>query len=91
MLSCIDGVTNYELESAIQTMLPLSDITIKEYLFYLINYELVSYNGQKQIFSIEYWGFGLFDMIDEEKRQEKIDIDDITITFEYYANNKNDI
>jgi hypothetical protein len=31
----------------------------------------------------------LLDMIDEEKRQEKIDIDDITITFEYYANNKN--
>jgi hypothetical protein len=30
-------------------------------------------------------------MIDEEKRQEKIDIDDITITFEYDANNKNDI
>jgi hypothetical protein len=72
-------------------MLPLSDIIIKEYLFYLIDYELVSYNGQKQIFSIEYWGFGLLDMIDEEKRQEKIDIDDITITFEYDANNKSDI
>jgi hypothetical protein len=30
-------------------------------------------------------------MIDEEKRQEKTDIDDITITFEYDANNKSDI
>jgi hypothetical protein len=82
LLSCIDGINNFELESIIKIILPLYYTTIKEYLFYLIDYELVSYNGKRRKFSIEYGGFGLLDMIDEEKRREKIGIDEIMITFE---------
>jgi hypothetical protein len=51
-------------------------------LFYLIDYELVSYKGQKKLFIIENGEFGLLDMIDAEKRQEGTNIIDITITFE---------
>jgi len=51
-------------------------------LFYLIDYGLVSYNGQKQIFVIEDGGNDLLCMIEEKKRQLTTNINNITITFE---------
>jgi hypothetical protein len=49
----------------------------------MIEYGLVSYDGQKRVFTIEDRGFDLFDMINEEKTQHRTDINDITITLEY--------
>ena len=54
---------------------------IKNYLFYLIDFEAISYNGQKKIFKISDGGLDLLEMIDKEKKQKK-DIKDIIITFE---------
>ena len=63
-------------------MMPISIIELKKYLFYLVDYELVSYNSIQQVFTIEEGGFCFLDMIHREKRQEKINLKDITITFE---------
>ena len=82
LISCINEISIYELEIIIQKILPLSKGSIKRYLFYLIEYGLISYNGQKQIVSIEDEGFNLLDMIVEEKRQQGTTIDDIMISFE---------
>jgi hypothetical protein len=49
----------------------------------MIEYELVSYDGQKQVFTIEGGGIDLFDMINEEKTKHRTDINDITIILEY--------
>ena len=54
---------------------------IKKYLFFLIEYEIVSYNGQKQIFIIEKKGYDLLNIIEEEKRNGNTDIHNILITF----------
>ena len=54
---------------------------IKNYLFYLIDFEAISYNGQKKIFKISDGGLDLLEMIDKEKKQKK-DTKDIIITFE---------
>ena len=54
---------------------------IKNYLFYLIDFEAISYNGQKKIIKISDGGLDLLEMIDKEKKQKK-DIKDIIITFE---------
>ena len=56
--------------------------TVKRYLFYLVEYGLVLYNGQKRVFTIEDAGFDLLDMIDEEKRRERTDLEDTIITLE---------
>ncbi len=64
-------------------MLPINYSTIKNYLFYLIEYEIISYNGQKKIFTIDDEGFDLLKMIYKEIQQGKKDIKDITIIFEY--------
>jgi hypothetical protein len=63
-------------------MLPVINDILKIYLFYLIDYDLVSYNGQKQIFSIKDNGYDLLDMIEIEKNEEKSNIEDIVITIE---------
>jgi len=44
---------------------------IKNYLFYLIDFEAISYNGQKKIFKISDGGLDLLEMIDKEKKQKK--------------------
>ena len=54
---------------------------IKKYLFFLIEYEIVSYNSQKQIFIIEKKGYDLLNIIEEEKRNGNTDIRNILITF----------
>jgi hypothetical protein len=82
LISCINEISIYELVDTVQKILPLSKGSIKRYLFYLIDYGFILYNGQKQIVSIEDEGFDLLDAIVEEKRQEGTDIDDIIITFE---------
>jgi hypothetical protein len=63
--------------------MPISFRDLKMYLFYMIEYGLVSYDGQKRVFTIEDGGIDLFDMINEEKTKHRTDIDDITIILEY--------
>ncbi len=84
LLSCIDGSTIDDLIYAIQKILSpsLSYNILKEYLFHLVNYELISYNGQKQIFIIESGGLDLLDWINEQKADMDIDNKDMTITIE---------
>jgi predicted transcriptional regulator len=79
---CIEGLSIFEISWKIQTMMVLPYIIIKRYLFYLMDYEVMRYDGQKQIFTTTYEGHNLLDMIDKEKKQENNDINDIIITFE---------
>ena len=49
----------------------------------MIDYEVISYDGEEQMFTIEGGGLDLLDMINIEKIQEKVDIGDIQIILEY--------
>ena len=62
-------------------MLTIPYVIIKNYLFYLIDFEAISYNGQKNIFKISDGGLDLLEMIDKEKKK-KNRYKDIIITFE---------
>ena len=81
-MSCINGSSFYDIENSLRGSLLISSNKLKSYLFYLIDYDLVSYNGQKRIFSIELGGIQILSMIDKEKRDAKINIRDIVITIE---------
>jgi len=78
---CIDGSSFYEIASSLGESLLISSNMIKRYLFYLINYDLVSYNGQKKVFFIEIGGFKILSMIDNKKKEKTL-IEDIVITIE---------
>lgn len=83
LLSCINGISIGELLFEMQRTLPLlSHKTLKKYLFYLINYELVSYNGQRKSYLTEDGGLDLLQMINKEKKMAMVDSEDIVITIE---------
>ncbi len=82
LVSCINGVPISELSSIIQKILPVPSKTLKKYLFYLINYELVSYNVQKQSYLTEDGGLDLLHMIHKEKKMTIVNSEDIVITIE---------
>ncbi len=83
LLRCANKVSFDILALAIQQNFQISFMDLKIYLFYLIDYEVISYNGQEQMFTIEDGGLDLLDMINMEKIQEKVDIGDIRIIMEY--------
>jgi hypothetical protein len=81
LLCCTNKISFYILVSTIQKIMTISLWDLKRYLFYLIDYRLISYNGQNQIFKIEYGGLGLLDIINKEKIQRRNNLKDFTITF----------
>jgi len=54
----------------------------KKYLIYLVDYELILYDGQRQVYTIEYYGLDLLNWISKEKKRLSADTEDITITME---------
>jgi hypothetical protein len=82
LLSCINGVSICEISFEMQRILPFPYKTLKKYLFYLVNYELLLYDGQKQVYVTEDGGFDLLDKINREKKMAKVNSYDIVITTE---------
>jgi hypothetical protein len=82
LTSCIDGVSVKGLFYAFQRTLTSPYDILKKYLFYLIDYELISYNGQVQMYTTEEGGHDLLNWINREKTIMKGDIKDVVITIE---------
>jgi hypothetical protein len=82
LLSCIDGVSINGLFCAFQRTLPSPYDGLKKYLFHLIDYDLISYNGQTQMYTTEEGGHDLLDWINRERMIMNVDIKDIVITIE---------
>lgn len=79
LICCINGISINDLEREMQKTTPLSTNSLKKYLLCLVDYQIVSYNGQRHVYAIEHDGFGLLDMIMEEMKSNR---DEIVITFE---------
>ena len=82
LLLCINGISIYELPTEIQELSQLPSKTLKKYLFYLVSCELVSYNGQRQLYVTEDGGLDLLHKIHQEKQTICATSEDITITIE---------
>jgi|SRR4051794_7348998 hypothetical protein len=82
LLLCINGISIYELPIEIQGMSPLPCKTLKKYLFYLVSCELLSYDGQRQIYITKDGGLDLLHKIHQEKQKTLVTSEDITITIE---------
>jgi hypothetical protein len=84
LISCINGISICKLSMEIQRFIPLPYDALKSYLFFLINYNLLSYNGQSQVYITEDGGFDILNAINKEKRISKVNSKDIVITIEEY-------
>ena len=75
LLCCINGISISDLECEMQKTTPLSTNNLKKYLLYLVDYHIVSYNGQRHVYAIEHDGFDLLDMMMKEKRVMNTNMD----------------
>jgi predicted methyltransferase len=82
LLICINGVYIYKILFEIQRILPVPYKILKKYLFYLVRYELVSYNGQRQIYVTEVGGLDLLYKIHKKRQSTCASCEDFTITIE---------
>jgi hypothetical protein len=82
LLSCIHESSICELSFEIQRIFPFPYTTLKKYLFYLTNYELIKYDGQKQAYIIKERGFDILDRIDREKKIAMVNCEGIVIIIE---------
>ena len=79
------GITIFQFE-LIRRIFPITYDILKEYLFYLIDYGIISYDSEKQMFTIEDGGYDILFMLNEEKKIGKTNLNNITVTFEDHSN-----
>src|SRR5215216_7953872 len=79
---CVNKARFNELKDATQRVASLSRYSLKKYLFYLIEYGIISYQGQNQVYVITWEGLNLLSIINIEKRIRQSDIGDIVICLE---------
>jgi hypothetical protein len=79
---CINGARFNELKDVTQRVASFSRYILKKYLFYLIEYGIISYQGQNQVYVITWEGLNLLSIINIEKRIRQSDIGDIVICLE---------
>ena len=81
--ACISQSSFSELTSIIQEMQPaISSNSLREHLFYLIEYYFINYHGNSRVFVLTGAGLGLLYMIKNEKRISKESISEIMINLE---------
>ena len=74
---------SFELQRRLWYYLPsFSYESLKKYLVYLVEYDLTSYAGQRQVYSIKDNGLDILIWISREKEKLMADSEDITITIE---------
>lgn len=81
-LLSVREVTVNDLLIEIERKMHLSRNRLKKHLVCLIDYELVTYNGQSKLLVIEEDGLVLLDKINTEKEVEMVGSEDIIITIE---------
>ena len=54
-------------DDLMRLMVSSSHIILKKYLYYLIDYDLISYNGQRQTYSVKDKGLEVLSMMIENK------------------------
>ena len=80
LIYCIKGELNLNLLYRNQKILPIKQNIIKKYIF-LIEFGVISYNGQKQVFTMEESVWDLLNIIEDEKTNKKTDMQNTIITF----------
>jgi predicted transcriptional regulator len=56
---------------------------LKEYLFYLVDYDMISYQGDKRVYTMRYEGWRLLSMIKRTKKETNADNDNADIMIDF--------
>ncbi|MDQ4073105.1 MAG: hypothetical protein M3162_02240 [Thermoproteota archaeon] len=82
LVACMDDAAMDDIAKEVGKVIPSPFPILKDYLFFLIEYGLVSYNGQKRLFSMDDGGWEMMHLLRRQKRINGIDSKDIVITLE---------
>jgi len=82
LLVCVNRTRFNELFDTIQRITSFSRYTLKKYLFHLIEYGIISYQGENQVYVITRTGLDLLSIINREKKTTQLDSKDIVICLE---------
>ena len=82
LLMCLRGSSIHRIDLTIQRLLPISSELIKKYLFYLIEYGLISYDGISQSYFSSDDGITLLLKIERKKVTEKLTTSDLLLYME---------
>lgn len=82
LLMCVKGSPIQSIYLNIQRFLPISEELIKKYLFYLIEYGLLSYDGNDHSFFTSNSGINLLSKIEHKKLVEKVTTNEILLYLE---------
>lgn len=87
LIMCLKGSSIQSIYCNIQRLLPISDELIKKYLFYLIEYGLINYNGNNKSYFSSDAGVNLLFKIERKKVTEKITTSEILLYLEWTVPN----
>lgn len=79
LIACMTYMTFSGPSSTVCRTLPISKVLIKKYLFYLIENELIYYNGKNRAYTTNVKGIHLLLKIELKKFSEKLTLDDILL------------
>jgi Tfp pilus assembly ATPase PilU len=82
LLMCLRGSSIQRINLNIQRLLPISSELIKKYLFYLIEYGLISYDGSSRSYFSSNEGITLLVKIERKKVTEKLTTSDLLLYLE---------
>ncbi len=79
LMACMDDATIEEIGKRIEIQIPSHLSITKEYLFFLVEFGLVFYDGRRRIFSIGNEGWEMIHTLSRKKKSNVVDIKDIVI------------
>jgi predicted transcriptional regulator len=82
LVVCVNSTRFNELFDTIRRITSFSRYTLKKYLFHLIEYGIISYKGETQVYVITRTGLELLSIMNIEKRTTQLDFKDIVICLE---------
>ena len=82
LVVCVNRTRFNELFDIVRRINSLPRYILKKYLFQLIEYGIISYQGENHVYVITRTGLELLSIVNREKRTTQLDFKDIVICLE---------
>jgi predicted transcriptional regulator len=82
LVVCVNRTRFNELFDTIRRITSFSCYNLKKYLFHLIEYDIISYHGENEVYIITRTGLDLLSIMNREKRTTQLDFKDNVIWLE---------
>jgi predicted transcriptional regulator len=82
LVVCVNRIRFNEFFDTLRKITSFSRYILKKYLFHLIEYGIISYKGENQVYVITRTGLELLSIMNRERKTTQLDFKDIVICLE---------